>query len=178
VYGQQTPETVLDDRLATRFDYDAIFGTVLNRFVVQAVLGESLTIYGEGGQTRGVIDIRDTVECLRITSEQPAARGEFRVFNQMTESFTITELAKVVATAYSGEVGIENLDNPRVESEMHYYNVVHSGLVELGLTPHRLSETLISSMFDVAERYKHRVDRDALLPLVNWRRTANRVRPS
>jgi UDP-sulfoquinovose synthase len=178
VYGQQTPQTALDDRLATRFDYDAIFGTVLNRFVVQAVLGEPLTIYGEGGQTRGVIDIRDTVECLRITSEQPAERGEFRVFNQMTESFTVTEIAKVVATAYSGEVGIENLDNPRVESEMHYYNVVHSGLVDLGLTPHRLSETLITSMFEVAERYKDRVDPDALLPLVNWRRTANRIRPS
>jgi UDP-sulfoquinovose synthase len=178
VYGQQTPQTALDDRLATRFDYDAVFGTVLNRFVVQAVLGEPLTIYGEGGQTRGVIDIRDTVECLRITSEQPAARGEFRVFNQMTESFTVTEIAKVVATAYSGEVGIENLDNPRVESEMHYYNVVHSGLVDLGLTPHRLSETLITSMFEVAERYKDRVDPDALLPLVNWRRTANRIRPS
>jgi len=178
VYGQQTSQTALDERLATRFDYDAIFGTVLNRFVVQAVLGEPLTIYGEGGQTRGVIDLRDTVECLRITSEQPAARGEFRVFNQMTESFTVTEIAKVVATAYSGEVGIENLDNPRVESEMHYYSVVHSGLVELGLTPHGLSETLITSMFEVAERYKSRVDRDALLPLVNWRRTANRIRPS
>jgi UDP-sulfoquinovose synthase len=178
VYGQQTPQTTLDDRLATRFDYDAIFGTVLNRFVVQAVLGEPLTIYGEGGQTRGVIDIRDTVECLRLTSEQPAERGEFRVFNQMTESFTVTEIAKVVATSYSGEVSIENLENPRVEAEMHYYNVVHSGLVGLGLTPHCLSETLISSMFDVAERYKDRVDRNALLPLVNWRRTANRVRPS
>jgi UDP-sulfoquinovose synthase len=178
VYGQQTPQTALDDRLATRFDYDAVFGTVLNRFVVQAVLGEPLTIYGEGGQTRGVIDIRDTVECLRLTSEQPAERGEFRVFNQMTESFTVTEIAKVVATSYSGEVSIENLENPRVESEMHYYNVVHSGLVGLGLTPHCLSETLISSMFDVAERYRDRVDRDALLPLVNWRRTANRVRPS
>ena len=177
VYGQQTPQTALDDRLATRFDYDAIFGTVLNRFVVQAVLGEPLTIYGEGGQTRGVIDIRDTVECLRLTSEQPAERGEFRVFNQMTESFTVTEIAKVVATSFPGEVGIENIDNPRVEAEAHYYNVVHSGLVELGLTPHRLSETLITSMFSVAERYKHRVDREALLPLVNWRRTANRVRP-
>jgi UDP-sulfoquinovose synthase len=178
VYGQETPQTAIDDRLATRFDYDAIFGTVLNRFVVQAVLGEPLTIYGEGGQTRGVIDIRDTVECLRLTSEQPAERGEFRVFNQMTESMTITEIAKVVATSYPGEVSIENIENPRVEAETHYYNVVHSGLVELGLTPHLLSDTLISSMFDVAERYKRRVDREALLPLVNWRRTANRVRPS
>src|SRR6266700_664929 len=177
VYGQQTPQTALDDRLATRFDYDAIFGTVLNRFVVQAVLGEPLTIYGEGGQTRGVIDIRDTVECLRLTSEQPADPGEFRVVNQMTESFTVTEIAKVIATSYPGEASIENIENPRVEAETHYYNVVHSGLVELGLAPHRLSETLITSMFDVAERYKHRVDREALLPLVNWRRTTNRVRP-
>ena len=178
VYGQQTPQTALDDRLATRFDYDAIFGTVLNRFVVQAVLGEPLTVYGEGGQTRGVIDIRDTVECLRLTSEQPAERGEFRVFNQMTESFTVNESPRWWPTSYPGEVSIENIENPRVEAETHYYNVVHSGLVELGLTPHSLSETLISSMFDVAERYKDRVDRDALLPLVNWRRTANRVRPS
>ena len=178
VYGQETPQTALDDRLATRFDYDAIFGTVLNRFVVQSVLGEPLTIYGGGGQTRGVIDIRDTVECLRLTSEQPADPGEFRVFNQMTESFTVTEIAKVVATSYPGEASIENIENPRVEAETHYYNVVHSGLVELGLTPHHLSETLITSMFDVAERYKRRVDREALLPLVNWRRTTNRVRPA
>jgi UDP-sulfoquinovose synthase len=178
VYGQQTPQTAMDDRLATRFDYDAIFGTVLNRFVVQAVLGEPLSIYGEGGQTRGIIDIRDTVECLRLASEQPPERGEFRVFNQMTESMTITEIAKVVATSFPGEVDIENIENPRVEAETHYYNVVHTGLVALGLSPHSLSETLISSMFDVAARYKDRVDREALLPLVNWRRTANRLRPS
>jgi UDP-sulfoquinovose synthase len=178
VYGQQTPQTAMDDRLATRFDYDAIFGTVLNRFVVQAVLGEPLSIYGEGGQTRGIIDIRDTVECLRLASEQPPERGEFRVFNQMTESMTITEIAKVVATSYPGEVDIENIENPRVEAETHYYNVVHTGLLALGLSPHSLSETLISSMFDVAARYKDRVDREALLPLVNWRRTANRLRPS
>src|SRR5438132_9778000 len=178
VYGQETPQTALDDRLATRFDYDAIFGTVLNRFVVQSVLGEPLTIYGGGGQTRGVIDIRDTVECLRLTSEQPADPGEFRVFNQITESFTVTEIAKVVATSYPGEASVENIENPRVEAETHYYDVVHSGLVDLGLTPPCLAETLISSMFDVAERYKHRVDREALLPLVNWRRTTNRVRPA
>src|SRR5437764_2153394 len=162
VYGQQTDETARDERLATRFDYDAIFGTVLNRFVVQSVLGEPLTIYGEGGQTRGVIDIRDTVECLRLTSEQPADPGEFRVFNQVTESFTVTEIAKVVATSYPGEASIENIENPRVEAEAHYYNVVHSGLVELGLTPHRLSETLITSMFDGADRYKPSLDREPL----------------
>src|ERR1700716_3510072 len=110
VYGQQTPQTAMDDRLATRFDYDAIFGTVLNRFVVQTVLGQPLTIYGEGGQTRGIIDIRDTVECLRLASEHPAEPGEFRVFNQMTESMTVTEIAKVVAMSFPGEVSIENID--------------------------------------------------------------------
>ena len=178
VYGQQIPATDADPRLATRLDYDAIFGTVLNRFVVQAVLGHPLTVYGSGGQTRGLIDIRDTVECIRLACENPAAAGEFRVFNQMTESMTITEIAKVVATSYPGEVDIENIENPRVEAETHYYNVVHTGLMALGLSPHSLSETLISSMFDVAARYKDRVDREALLPLVNWRRTANRLRPS
>ena len=178
VYGQETAQTALDDRLATRFDYDAIFGTVLNRFVVQAVLGEPLTIYGEGGQTRGIIDIRDTVECLRLASEQPAQAGEFRVFNQITESLTVTDMAKLIATTYPGEVGIEYLDNPRVEAEGHYYNVVHRGLVDLGLTPHCLSETLISSMFSIAQRYKDRVDPRALRPAVDWRQAANRVRPT
>jgi UDP-sulfoquinovose synthase len=176
VYGQQTPQTELDPRLATRFDYDGIFGTVLNRFVVQAVLGQPLTIYGEGGQTRGVIDIRDTVECLRLASESPAERGEFRVFNQMTETMTISDMAKVVATAFPGEVQIEYLDNPRVELESHYYNVVHRGLIELGLKPHTLSDTLITSMFAVTEQYKHRVEVKALLPLVDWRRTTNEAR--
>src|SRR5271169_1261710 len=103
VYGQQTAQTALDPRLATRLDYDAIFGTVLNRFIIQAVLGEPLTVYGSGNQTRGIIDIRDTVECLRLTVEHPAAPGEYRVFNQLTETMSVAELAKVVGGAYPGE---------------------------------------------------------------------------
>jgi UDP-sulfoquinovose synthase len=177
VYGQQTPQTVLDTRLMTRFDYDAIFGTVLNRFVIQAVLGEPLTIYGSGNQTRGIIDIRDTVECLRLSAENPAEPGEYRVFNQMTEAMTVADMAKVVATTYPHEVDIEFIDNPRVEAEGHYYNVVHSRLVELGLKPHELSETLIESMFLIVERYQDRVDRAALRPFVNWRRASNPVQP-
>ncbi|MFZ0122158.1 MAG: NAD-dependent epimerase/dehydratase family protein [Pseudonocardiaceae bacterium] len=173
VYGQVVPATEADPRLATRLDYDSIFGTVLNRFVVQAVLGHPLTVYGSGGQTRGLIDIRDTVECVRLACENPAAAGEFRVFNQMTEAMSVEEIAKTIAECYPGPTEIEYLDNPRVEQDAHYYNVVHSGLVDLGLTPHRLCDTLISSLFATVEQYRHRVDLSAMRPSVSWRATAS-----
>jgi len=99
VYGQQTPETAMDDRLATRFDYDAVFGTVLNRFVIQAVLGKPLTIYGTGGQTRGFIEVRDTVRCIQLACENPADRGEFRVFNQITEFMSLRQVADTIVSA-------------------------------------------------------------------------------
>ncbi len=169
VYGQQTPQTVQDPRLATRLDYDAVFGTVLNRFVIQAVLGEPLTVYGSGGQTRGLLDIRDTIECIRLAVENPADAGEFRVFNQMTESYSVSEIADLVAECFPGPVQIDHLENPRVEQPEHYYNVKHTGLVGLGLQPHLLSETLIDSMFDIVADHKDRVDLTALLPTVNWR---------
>ncbi|SDR32660.1 NAD-dependent epimerase/dehydratase family protein [Thermostaphylospora chromogena] len=169
VYGQQTPETAMDDRLATRFDYDAVFGTVLNRFVIQAVLEMPLTVYGKGGQTRGIIDIRDTVRCIQLACENPAEPGEFRVFNQMTESMSVRQIAETIAECYPGEVVIEHLDNPRVELEEHFYKVNHTGLMELGLVPHLLSDTLITSLFDIAKRYRDRVDLAAVRPNVNWR---------
>ncbi len=169
VYGQQTEETAGDDRLATRFDYDAVFGTVLNRFVILAALGQPLTVYGDGGQTRGLIDIRDTAECIRLAAENPPAAGEFRVFNQMTESMSVLEIAKLVADLHPNAVEVEHLDNPRVEAEAHYYNVAHTGLVELGLQPHLLSDTLLTSLYAIADRYKHRVDPAALRPTVRWR---------
>ncbi|GAA4142211.1 NAD-dependent epimerase/dehydratase family protein [Actinomadura keratinilytica] len=175
VYGQQTPETVLDDRLATRFDYDAVFGTVLNRFVIQAVLGHPLTVYGRGGQRRGIIDIRDTVRCIQLACENPAERGEFRVFNQMTEAMSVQEIAETVVRCFPGDARIEHLDNPRVEHEDHYYNVTHTRLLELGLTPHLLSDTLITSLFDVTKRHAHRVRPEALTPKVDWRRHASPV---
>ncbi len=168
VYGQQTSATAKDPRLATRFDYDAVFGTVLNRFVIQAVLGQPLTVYGQGGQTRGFLDIRDTVECIRIAVENPADRGEFRVFNQMTESFSVADLASTVSRLYPGDVQIENIENPRVEQAEHYYNVKHTGLVELGLQPHLLSDTLLESLFDITAEHVSRVDTAALLPTVRW----------
>src|SRR5215469_8567166 len=173
VYGQQTPETARDDRLATRFDYDAVFGTVLNRFVIEAVTGHPLTVYGTGGQTRGLIDIRDTVRCIQLACENPANKGEFRVFNQMTEALSVQEIADTVASAYPGEVRIEHLDNPRVELEEHYYKVTHTGLPELGLVPYLLSDTLIESLFGITKRYVHRVRLEAMRPTVNWRKTSS-----
>jgi UDP-sulfoquinovose synthase len=175
VYGTDTEHTKLDSRLQTRFDYDHVFGTVLNRHVIQAVLGHPLTVYGDGSQTRGLINIVDTVECIRIACENPADRGEFRVFNQMTQSLSIRQIAETVADAYPGEVTIEHIDNPRVEAEGHYYNVKHSRLEELGLKPTLLSETLIDHMFDVVERYKDRVDLAAMLPTVRWTATASEL---
>jgi UDP-sulfoquinovose synthase len=173
VYGQQTDQTAADPRLATRFDYDAVFGTVLNRFVIQAVLGHPLTVYGAGGQTRGIIDIRDTVECIRLACENPPAPGEFRVFNQITETMSVSDMAKTISASFPGEVEIEYLDNPRVELEQHYYNVIHTGLVELGLQPHLLSDTLIDSLFGIVKRHIDRVDLSVMRPTVNWRRTSN-----
>jgi UDP-sulfoquinovose synthase len=173
VYGQQTDQTAADPRLATRFDYDAVFGTVLNRFVIQAVLGHPLTVYGAGGQTRGIIDIRDTVECVRLACENPPAPGEFRVFNQITETMSVSDIAKTISASFPGEVEIEYLDNPRVELEQHYYNVIHTGLVELGLQPHLLSDTLIDSLFGIVKRHIDRVDLSVMRPTVNWRRTNN-----
>src|SRR6266545_121996 len=169
VYGQQTAQTARDDRLATRFDYDAVFGTVLNRFVVLAALGQPLTVYGDGGQTRGLIDIRDTAECIRLAAEHPPVPGEFRVFNQMTEAMSVLDIAKLVADLHPNAGSVEHLDNPRVEAEAHYYKVTHTGLVELGLRPHLLSDTLLSSLYAIADRYKHRADLAALRPGVRWR---------
>ncbi|HEY2007273.1 MAG TPA: NAD-dependent epimerase/dehydratase family protein, partial [Solirubrobacteraceae bacterium] len=172
VYGQATSETLLDDGLATRFDYDSVFGTVLNRFVIEAVIGHPLTVYGSGGQVRGLIDIRDTVACVRLAIENPSSAGEYRVFNQMTESMSVSEIASAVAAAYPGPVSVENLPNPRVEAPEHYWKVAHTALINLGLEPHLLSDTLIESLFSITKRYSHRVRPEALRPTVDWRRPA------
>ena len=175
VYGQETGETTGDPGLATRFDYDAVFGTVLNRMVIQAVLGVPLTVYGQGGQTRGMLNIEDTVECIRLASENPADPGEFRVFNQFTESFSVLGIAETIKAAYPGDVTIEHVDNPRVEAEEHYFNAAHTKLIDLGLRPHFLSDTLIDSMFAIVEQHKDRVNLDAVRPTVRWRATSSEL---
>ena len=178
VYGQETEQTVLDPLLATRLDYDAVFGTVLNRFAIQAVLGQPLTVYGGGSQTRAFLDIRDTVECVRLACENPAKAGEFRVFNQATEQFSLDELAKLVANSYPGGVEVEHIDNPRVELENHYYQFTHTALESLGLVPHLLGDTLLEQMYGVIERHRDRVDLDLLQPTVRWREAVGRRRPA
>jgi UDP-sulfoquinovose synthase len=178
VYGQETAESAMDPRLATRFDYDAVFGTVINRFAIQAVLGLPLTVYGGGTQNRAIIDIRDTVECIRLACEAPADQGEFRVFNQTTETMSLDEMAKTVTSAFPGESSVEYIENPRVEIEDHHFNVVHTALEDLGLKPHLLSDTLLTSMFGIIDANRDRVDRDGLLPTVNWRSSSNSLDPS
>jgi UDP-sulfoquinovose synthase len=173
VYGADTEETVLSPKLATRFDYDGVFGTVLNRMVIQAVLGHPLTVYGNGSQTRGLINIVDTVECIRLAAENPADRGEFRVFNQLTETMSVKGIAETIAEQYPGEVTIRHIENPRVEAEDHYYNVVHTSLEGLGLRPTLLGTTLIDHLFAVVERYRDRVDPVAIEATVKWTETAS-----
>jgi len=174
VYGQETDETVLHPDLATRFDYDGVFGTVLNRFCVQAVVGHPLTVYGKGGQTRGMLDIRDTLACVELAVDNPPASGEYRVFNQFTESFSIEQLARMVIEAYPGPAEISRIDdNPRVEKEDHYYRAAHTKLLDLGLVPHLLNQGTISSLLSVADRHRDRVDPAAIRPTVNWRKTAS-----
>jgi UDP-sulfoquinovose synthase len=176
VYGVKTDETVLDDGLATRFDYDGIWGTVLNRFCVEAALGKPLTVYGEGGQTRGFLDIRDTLRCIELAILKPAQPGEYRVFNQFTEQFSVLDLANLVAQTGKRkglDVTIEHLPPPRVESEQHYYNARHTKLLDLGLVPHRLSDVLLDSLMDVVVRWRTRVRVDTLLPQVSWRSIRN-----
>jgi len=180
VYGTMTDEVALDEALINRFDYDEVFGTVLNRFCVQAAIGVPLTVYGKGGQTRGFLDIRDTVRCVEIACLNPAARGEFRVFNQFTEQFSVLDLARMV----KGEgkklglaVEVNHLPDPRVEAEEHYYNAKHSKLIELGLQPHLLSDSLLDSLMNIAMKYRDRIDSAMMLPQVNWRHARNDRHP-
>jgi UDP-sulfoquinovose synthase len=172
VYGIETEESAQDDRLITRFDYDEYFGTVLNRFCVQAVIGHPLTVYGEGGQTRGFLNIRDTLQCVELAAQNPAGLGEFRVFNQFTEQFSVAELADLVKRSGAElgyEVTVNNYPNPRIEAEQHYYNAANTKLIDLGLKPHHLGEELVRSMLKIIERYKDRVVERAILPRTRWR---------
>jgi len=177
VYGTVTNEVVLDEALINRFDYDDVFGTVLNRFCAQAAVGHPLTVYGKGGQTRGFLDIRDTVRCIELACLNPAKPGECRVYNQFTEQFSVLELAQMVKTAGAKmglRVDIEHLATPRVEMEQHYYNAKHSKLIDLGLQPHYLSDSLLDSLMNIAVRYHDRIDTSLFAPQVQWRQTRNR----
>ena len=178
VYGFETDETTQDARLATRFDYDQIYGTALNRFCVQAAVDYPLTVYGKGQQTRGYINVRDTIRCIELALNTPPAPGEYRVFNQITEQFSLLELVEMVARQ-SGHFGLEaqvrHLPNPRVEAEQHYYNAAHTRLIELGLEPHYLDGPALESLIKLAIEHRDQIDHKLILPTVNWRATKNEV---
>lgn len=170
VYGVLTEETGMDELLINRLDYDGVFGTALNRFCIQAAIGHPLTVYGKGGQTRGFLDIRDTVRCVELAIANPAQPGEFRVFNQFTEQFSVGDLALMVKNAGNAmglKVEINHLDNPRVEKEEHYFNAKNTKLLDLGLQPHLLSDSLLDSLLNFAIKYQKRVDHKQIMPKVS-----------
>lgn len=172
VYGLSTPEVGDDDRLMPNFHYDDIFGTVVNRFLVQAVAGIPLTVYGKGGQTRGYLDLRDTLQCVELAVSHPAGKGELRILNQFTEVFSVNALAERVhrvGTSLGLPVEIQHLDNPRKESEDHYYNPVHRGLLDIGLKPHPITDDKVASMLEMVMRYKDKIASNRILPRVRWR---------
>jgi UDP-sulfoquinovose synthase len=171
VYGLETYENQGDEELYSFLNYDEIFGTVLHRFVVQAVAGHPLTVYGAGGQTRGFLNIKDTLNCIELSVEHPAAAGELRVFNQFTETFSVGELAERVARAGQQlglQVEIRSVPNPRKEAEKHYYNPTHTGLLSLGLKPHLLTDGVLAQLMQLVIRYRNRIDPSRFLRNVRW----------
>ncbi|MDP3512782.1 MAG: NAD-dependent epimerase/dehydratase family protein [Sulfuritalea sp.] len=174
VYGIETDQTVLHADLRTSFHYDDVFGTVLNRFLVQAAVGSPLTVYGKGGQTRGFLNIRDTIQCVSLAVDSPADCGQFRVFNQFTEQFSVNDLARKVAeTAKRAGVSvrIDHLENPRVELEDHYYNAKHSKLVDLGLKPTLLTDKALDEMFATVRANSGHVEQEAFNPRIKWQKS-------
>jgi UDP-sulfoquinovose synthase len=174
VYGMFTDEISAGSGLHTSFHYDSTFGTVLNRFIVQALSGVPLTVYGSGQQTRGFLNIRDTLGCVELATLSPARPGEFRVFNQFTEQFTVLQLATAVVKAARSlgcRVTVGRIDNPRVELDNHYYNAKHQALMDLGLQPHLLSEEVLVEMLEAVARETETIDRACILPTVRWRST-------
>jgi UDP-sulfoquinovose synthase len=171
VYGIETRESSIDDRLQTIFNYDEIFGTVLNRFIVQAVIGYPLTVYGQGGQTRGYLNIKDTLQCVAIACQKPAKAGELRVFNQIMETFSVhhlAELTKKVGEALGYPVEIQHIENPRKEAEYHYYNPTYQGLIDIGVKPNYLDEETMAKMFTIVARHRASIRKDVIFRGIKW----------
>jgi len=171
VYGMETDESKIDDRLKTIFNYDELFGTIVNRFVTQAVIGYPLTVYGKGGQTRGYLNIKDTLQCVHKAEQNPAQAGELSIYNQIMETFTVNQLAELTKQAgdeLGYEVTIKNIENPRVEQEEHYYNPSYQGLIELGVKPHYLTKDSMIEMFDVVSHYKNNIRKGVIFKGVRW----------
>ncbi len=176
VYGVETEESGQDDRLFPIFNYDDIFGTALNRFLVQAVAGVPLTVYGKGGQTRGYLNLKDTLACVELALLNPAAAGEYRVFNQFVETFSVNDLARLVQEAGESlglQVEIRHIPNPRLEAEEHYYNPAHTGLTALGLKPHYLTAEVLCEMLRLVQKYRENIQPQLIPPKIAWDSAAN-----
>ncbi len=172
VYGLSTDETDADPRLGTCFAYDEIFGTALNRFVVQAVAGYPLTVYGKGGQIRGYLNIRDTLACIELAAKNPPGAGKLEVYNQLTETFSVNELAervKRVGSQRGHAVEVKSIENPRVEAEEHYYNPTYTGLKALGLKPHYLTDEVLGQIFAVIETHKDNIEEHKIFRGIKWK---------
>jgi UDP-sulfoquinovose synthase len=171
VYGLLTDENLGDETLFPFFNYDELFGTVVNRFIVQAVADYPLTVYGKGGQTRGYLDIRDTLQCVKLSLENAAQKGELRIFNQFVETFSVNQLAELVQKTgrrFDLDVKVKSLPNPRKEAEDHYYNPVHTGLLDLGLKPHYLTEDVLGEMMETVLKYKQNIRQGCIFRGVKW----------
>lgn len=171
VYGIETEESNIDDRLKTLFNYDEIFGTIVNRFIVQSIIGYPLTVYGQGGQTRGYLNIKDTLQCIEMSEKTPARKGELRIFNQIMETFSANELASItqkVGNKLGYDVKIDHIENPRKEAEEHYYNPTYQGLQDIGVKPHLLDELTMEKMFKIVERHKNNIRADVIFRGVKW----------
>ncbi len=171
VYGIHTEESQLDDNLKTHFNYDEVFGTVINRFLIQSLIGHPLTVYGKGGQTRGYLNIKDTLQCIEIAQKNPPERGKMDIFNQIVETFTVNELAervKEAADEMGYDVTIKNIENPRIEAEDHYYNPTYQGLIDLGVKPHFLTKEILQEMIQILEKYKDNIDESIITQGITW----------
>jgi UDP-sulfoquinovose synthase len=171
VYGIETEESKIDDRLKTIFNYDELFGTIVNRFITQAVIDYPLTVYGKGGQTRGYLNIKDTLQCVHIAEKNTAKSGSLNIYNQIMETFTVNQLAEL--TQESGrelgyDVQIKNIENPRVELEEHYYNPSYQGLIDLGVKPHYLTKNSMKEMFEIVGLYKNNIKKSVIFKGVKW----------
>lgn len=169
IWGTHTPQTERDERLINRFDYDGDYGTVLNRFLMQAAIGYPLTVHGTGGQTRAFIHIRDMVKCIQLALENPPAKGDrVKIFNQMTETHRVRDLAELVATISGTDFAL--VPNPRKEADENELFVTNDTFLSLGLQPTKLAEGLLQEVEDVAKKYAHRVDRTKIPARSLWTR--------
>ena len=171
VYGIETEESKIDKRLYTIFNYDEIFGTIINRFVTQAVIGHPLTIYGKGGQTRGYLNLKDTLQCVYKSSLSPPKQGELPIFNQIVETFSVNQLAEKIfkiGNDRNHKVEINHLENPRKEMEQHYYNPVFQGLSKIGVKPNYLTDKVLNGIFKIVEQFKENIQEDVIFKGIKW----------